>query len=111
MKKVFFLFSLTLSSNFAFAGCYDNMVNAFNETNDAFKSELSDYACHVGGECLFALEQASTGPGGAANAVGSLLNSACNATNDIDNIADKYDQQYEQIHDDYCACLGNPENC
>ncbi len=110
MKKIFFLVSFLISSNFAFADCYTDMRDAFDNTNQDFKDQLGDEATRAGAECMAAIEAAETGVG-ALLAVGIVCDKVSESDERVRDISDHYNNQYEQIHDDYCACLGGPEGC
>ena len=112
MKKVFFSMTLVLMSTFAFANCYTDMLNAFNENNENFRGALAGAAAEAGFECIGAIEGLGSNPTpfGAALAIGLLLNTACDSIGDVDGIANLYDSIYEQIGTDYCNCVGGT-NC
>ena len=110
MKKTLFLLSFLLVSNFAFAGCYEDMVNDFNGATSNYRDALADQIIGAGLECMAGIEAASTGIG-AALAVGILINCANESEHDVANLSNNYGARCEQIHDDFCACLGSPPGC
>jgi hypothetical protein len=108
MKKIYILFSFLIISNIAFADCYSNMVTSFNQTNQNFKDALADVCINVTLECMAGIEASlAEGPWGVGVAISILGEQAGSAPEQIDTIAGQYDQQYENIYNDYCACLGN----
>lgn len=106
MKKLFISITFLLISTLALADCYTDMANNFNDINQNFKDALGEAAVHAGVECMAGIEAAGTVVG-VVLAIYILGNEACESQQEIADIAEGFNQQYEDNYNTYCACLGD----